>query len=462
MNIKSNKKPVSRHSVRSSDQGGDRPPRAGSDLPAERLIRIERRKARNRAISLSVFVMVIMLITMLLILSVMRQARPKPRFIFIQQGTIEHVVEGTALIIRDETIFNSPADGLIKPLVADGSRAARGQKLAMVIPADREDQLAELQKSENDIVSLQIELMNGGKGAGAKAIFDESASSLNPIVNLIRKDIANGTLSNISGYAMSIAFILEQRATKLQSIDFRDARLDTLKAKKSSLESALGLEAGTLICQQPGIVSFRLDGLESQLRPDLALSITVDEFNYHVQTSSWNNLATGQVGKDQPILRIISSLSQQLVFLLPEANASQFPVGDVRSILMPGDALSIDNCRVIRSEDTAAGALIVFETDRRVERLSDMRTFRGELVISATSGLKVPVSALIEHDPDLSEARLMIVSGGYTRSSRVKVVDRDREYAIVQAIDSEEFRPSVSAILVANPDSIEAGEFIGN
>ena len=71
--------------------------------------------------------MAIMLVTMLLILSVMRQAKPSPRFIFIQTGTINQTIEGTALIIRDEISFASPSGGLLKPLAAEGSRVARGQ-----------------------------------------------------------------------------------------------------------------------------------------------------------------------------------------------------------------------------------------------------------------------------------------------------------------------------------------------
>lgn len=452
------KKPVNRpaSTVRTPRRSTD------SNLPVEKLIRIERRKARNRAVSLSIFVMAIMLITMLLILSVMQKARPNPRFIFIQEGTITHTIEGTVLIIRDEVSFEAPSDGLLKPLAAEGNRAARGQKLAFVIPADRESQLAELQKCENDIVSLQTELMNAGKGAGAQAIFDESASSLSPIINLIRTDISKGTLANMSGYATSVAVILEQRTNKLMTIDFRDARLDALKTKKSTLEKTLGLDSGTLICQRPGIVSFRLDGLENILRPAMADTLTYDEYRHYIQASNWSNLATGLVSKNQAVLRISSSLSQHLVFLLPDAAASSFPIGESRQVMIPGDALTIENCQVVRSEDTDGGALVVFRTDRRIERLSDMRTFRGELSVASTTGLKIPVSALIDYDTDLGEAGLIIVSGGYTRSCRVKVIDKDREFAIIQAIDTEAFRPVVSTILVVNPDSIEAGDFIGN
>jgi hypothetical protein len=400
---------------------------SNSNFPLERLIRIERRKARNRAISLSIFVMAIMLVTMLLILSVMRQAKPSPRFIFIQTGTINQTIEGTALIIRDEISFASPSGGLLKPLAAEGSRVARGQKLAFVIPADRESQLADLQKCEDDIVRLQTELMNVGKGAGASAIFAESASALSPIINLIRTDVTKGTLTNISGYSSSIDVILEQRAAKLMTIDFRDARLTALEARRANLEKSLGLDAGTLYCQKPGIVSFRLDGLESSLGPERAETLTPAEYRELISAGSWRHLAAGPVNKDQPVLRISSSLRQFLVFLLPDASAGQFPVGEIRTIFIPGDALTIENCRIIRSEDTEAGTLLVFHTDRRIERLADFRTLRGELVVSSTTGMKVPVTALLNVDDPKKEADLMIVSGGYTRNCRVRILDQDRD-----------------------------------
>ena len=158
----------------------------------DRLLRIERRKARNKAVALSIFVLAIMLVTVLLIIAVMQQAKPQPRLQFIQNGDLAHTIVSTGLVIRDEVVFSAPSAGLLKPLASEGARAAKGQKLALVIPADREGDLKELQKCENDIIDLQTELMQSGKGTGAQAIFDEGAASLGAVISLIRGDIGNG------------------------------------------------------------------------------------------------------------------------------------------------------------------------------------------------------------------------------------------------------------------------------
>ncbi len=71
-------------------------------------------------------------------------------------------------------------------------------------------------------------------------------------------------------------------------------------------------------------------------------------------------------------------------------------------------------------------------------------------MVSSTTGMKVPVTALLNVD-DPKKADLMIVSGGYTRNCRVRILDQDREYAIIEARDRERIpcRPEVSTILVA-------------
>jgi molybdate-binding protein len=70
----------------------------------------------------------------------------------------------------------------------------------MVIPAEQEEKIKELAKLEQDIVELQIELMNSGKGSGARAIYDESNAAMSSVINLISADLTRSDISNVSGY----------------------------------------------------------------------------------------------------------------------------------------------------------------------------------------------------------------------------------------------------------------------
>ncbi len=437
-------------------------PRSRSEQSARRLQAIERRKARSRAVGMAMFVLVIMLVTVLLIIEVMQQARPQPRFIFLSEGRIDDTVRAQGLIIRDETVYTAPASGLIKPLAAEGSRTAAGQKLALIIPADREEQLRELQKVEKDLTELQIELMNSGKGSGARAIYDESHAALAGLAGLIRGDTSRSDLSNLSTYQASITVLLEQRTGKLAGIDFRDARITELQSLRHQLELSLGLDSGTLYCQDPGIVSYKLDGLEATLRNEIVLELPPTQVHELLSGTREMQTAAGQVSVEQPVLRLTSSHRQAFAFILPDVGVSDLALDHLYDITLPNDHLTITGCSLLRVEPFADGVFAVFSSDRMVERLSDRRTVQADLTLTSTSGLRAPVSALFDLDENRDEASLMTVLNGKTQTIRVAVIDRDREFAIVDGLAGEALQPALSTVIVVNPESIGEGEFIGN
>lgn len=452
-----------RQSQRPNRQPGARPNRRPVD-PVERLLRIERRKARSRAIFLSVLVLFIMLVMAVLILVVMRKTKPSPQFLFIQKGKLTHYAQGTALILRDDSVAVAPAAGLVKPLVTEGMRVSRGQKLALVIPSGLERQLDELEKCEQDIVDLQLELMNQGKGSGARAIYNESAVALSSIVNLVRADVMNQTLQNLPTYEAAMTVIMEQRSGKLAAIDFHDARLDQLLAQKQGLEQSMSLASGTLTSGQPGIVSFHLDGLEEALTTDHVESLTYQEYQDALQKAQTFKTATMEVGSGDLVLRVTSSLEQYLAFYLDGVRPDQLPADRLYTVHVPAEGIEVVNCRLVRSEGQGQGSFAVFRTDRRVEWFSDRRSFAAELAVSESEGMRIPRVSLIDFDTNGRTASILMVTGGYTRLVPVEVVDFDREYAIIAAspgAGDEDLKPSLSSVIVANPESIGVGEFIG-
>ena len=457
------RRPERRVDHRDGRQPGSRTKRRPID-PVERLMRIERRKARSRAIFLSVLVLFIMLVMAVLILVVMRKTRPNPQFLFIQKGKLTHYAQGNALILRDDSVAVAPSSGQVKPLVTEGMRVSRGQKLALVIPSGLERQLDELDKCEQDIVDLQLELMNQGKGSGARAIYNESAVALSSIVNLVRGDVMNQSLRNLPAYQAAMTVIMEQRSGKLAAVDFHDARLDQLLLQKQSLEQSLGLSSGTLVSSQPGIVSFHLDGLEDTLGSAVVETLTYQDYRAALEQAQTFQTAAREVGSGEPVLRVTSSLEHYLAFYLDGVQPADLPDDRRYSVAVPSEGIEITNCRLVRVEPQDQGSFAIFRSDRRVEWFSDRRNFSAELAVSETEGMRIPRVSLIDFEPSSRTASILMVTGGYTRLVPVAIVDYDREYAIIDAspeAGEEDLKPSLSSVIVANPESIGEGEFIG-
>lgn len=426
-----------------------------------KLIAVERRRARSRSITMSVFALFIVFLTVLAVLAIMQKSAPKPQFMFIQKGTIEHTVASTGLIIRDESTINAPANGTVKPLIQEGSRVSYGQSVAVIIEKSSEDSLTALKNCDQQIANLQIELIILGKGPGARVIFDETDKEIAELVNLARKDSMQGLLSNIDSYKSSINVLIDRRDTRLLSIDFKDSRLNELKAQKKELEKKIGLVAGTMTAKSPGIISYQIDGLESALTPKIADTITMEEYNNFIDNYKTILTTDSIVEKNDPILRITSGIYQYIALKLPASSSKNFAVNTFHVIKVPLHGTSIPNCKVIRVVQTKSDLLVIFKTDRQLDRFSDKRVIQTDISVNTSVGMRIPFNSIMNFSAKHMKGEVLLVSGGFTKKANVLIVDYDREYAIIKAVPGEKFGPEISGYLVKNPDSIKEGENIG-
>lgn len=422
---------------------------------------VEKRKARSRSVTMTVFVLVIMIFTVFIILQIMRQTAPKPQFMFLQTGTLEHTVGSTGLLIREETLMKASIDGTVKPLVEEGNRVSFGQSIAIIIDKGEEASLSALKNCEQQISDLQRELINQGKGPGARVIYEEADKDIAELVDLIRKDSIQGTLMNINSYETSIAVLLERRDTRLLSIDFNDSRLSELKRQKENLEKTLGILSGTIIGKTPGIISYNIDGLEEKLTVKDVQSLTVELYNQYISESKITTTTGETVKKDEPILRITGGIYQCIAFLLPGTTADSFPADSVHTVKITLDGTTIENCKVIKTIATGNDLFVIFQTDRQMDRFSDRRTIQASITTSSFTGLKIPISAIIGFDKTAKTGEIMIVSNGYARISKINIIDYDREDAIIEGVKDQQYSPAVNGYLVKNPESVKEGENIG-
>ncbi len=418
---------------------------------------MRRKRAISSALFTAVVVLLLAVVTASAILYVKDYVAAKPKFAFVTQGSVEHSVSAEILIVRKETVMNSGTAGSLVTLSTEGSRVSKTQRLAMVIPEGMEDTVVELSSVQRQIVEIERNLVAGGKGMGAIAVYNEASAEILPLIDMIRVDSFNSDLSNLTSYSSSLQVLMDNRDSRLQSIDFDDERLSALRTNKARLEQELAAESAILSAVEPGIVSFKLDGLETELTPDTLLTIATLECERYIKNAQRIIFGDLAISVNQPVLRICQNELQYFASVIPDMSVSDFPKDSVHTIRVPSEGIVIDDCQVIRSSETVGGVFVVFETPDQIERLLDRRTAEVEIVRSVTEGLRVPRTALIKPDYESGFAVILINSSGYARSLSVKILDYDREYAIIspsQGFDD----PNTSTIVITNPNTLSEGE----
>lgn len=421
------------------------------------LQQVRRKRAITSALFMAVVVLLLAVVTASAILYVKDYVSAKPKFAFVTLGVVEHSVSAEVLIVRKETVVNSVTAGSLVTLSTEGSRVSKTQELAMVIPDGMEDTVLELNNVQRQIVEIERDLVGMGKGMGAVAVYNETNAEILPLIDMIRIDSFYRDLSNLNSYSSSIQVLMDKRDLRLQNIDFDDERLSTLRTNKTRLENQLSERSAIISALEPGIVSYKLDGLENKLTPETLMNIVSLECERFIDDAQRIILSDLVAEKNQPVLRICQNESQYFASVISDMGVSDFPVDSIHTIRVPSEGIIIEECKVIRSTEGIGGVFVVFRTPNQIERLLDRRTAEVEIVRSSTSGLRVPRTALVNPDYELRYAKILINSSGYARSLGVKILDYDREYAIISPIEGFD-KPDTSTIVITNPNTISDGE----
>ena len=321
----------------------------------------------------------------------------KPNFSFVTTGSVEHTIGARALVVRDEDVIESVNGGELVTQITEGSRVAKGQELAIVVPEDMKSTVQDLRNVQSQISDVQQEIIMSGSVAEADVIYRNYNKNLSSILDSVRYDSMSGNLTNMSSYSSSVNVILDEREDEMSKINFDDERISVLRNDEAVYEAQVEKYASVVTAHRPGIVSFRLDGKEDVLDYEQFLTMPMTEVKSHINNSVGAISSDLTVEEKTPVVRIAQNESQYLAVYLSsnDAGVSDFAVGTLHDINIRTEGVAIDNCKVVRCESDSSGMLITFETSRCVEALLDLRTVDIEIVITETDGMRVSVPSLV-------------------------------------------------------------------
>ncbi|MBO7453243.1 MAG: hypothetical protein J6U54_23165 [Clostridiales bacterium] len=384
----------------------------------------------------------------------------KPKFEFISTGRVEHTIGATALIVRDEVVIPSKAKGDLVTKATEGSRIATSQQLAMVVPSNMSSTVTNLRNTQSQISEVQQEIIASGKASGAQHVYSEVDDDILPIIDLLRQDAMQGNLSNISSYESSLAVLIDKREKELQKIDFgKDERLNLLKGDAESYQRQLEKSATFITATKPGIVSYKLDGLEEVLSFKELLNAEPTKIQEYISKSSGAITSDLYIDEGENVARISQNEEQYLAVIMSgkEVKAEEFAVDTLHNINVASEGVTIDNCKVVRSTPCDDGILVVFSTSRHVESLIGFRTINIEIVINTTSGLRVQTTSLVKPDYDRGVATIYINEDGFASEVDVIIKDYDREFAIIAPFGDGTV-PNSKTVIITNPSSVKPGD----
>lgn len=346
-------------------------------------------------------------------------------------------IQANGVLIRAEQVLQAQG-GIVELQCAEGEKLGVGQTVANVYAnAQAQQDSAELEVLEEEIAVLES-VMGSGVGVESAARLDEDI--LQSVVSL-RSSTAQQDFSELDEQVHDIkSHVLQRSFTYGEDVTAADlkARLQQLRTDYKNQNNQFAGSYSRVRAKSSGTFSALVDGLETTLTPQMAMTLTPAKLEEILDTGAGHVDAVG---------KLITNNRWYFAANLPQEVAETLKVGSSAVLRFSGDfdqdvEMRLDYVSQPEEEQVCA----VFSTDRYLGQTTLLRFQSAELVFHRYSGLRVPKQALhmekyTTTDEETGETQthqslgVYVLIAGRAEFKRVTVVTESEDFYVVASAD---------------------------
>lgn len=308
-------------------------------------------------------------------------------------------------------------------IVSEGERAAKGQTIFRYGSNDEEEI-----KSKIEELNLKIQETLSKE----PTIFSTDIKNLEKQIDDKLQDIKTLTdVHTISEYKKEIEGIINKKAKIAGNLSQSGSYIQELTKQKEEYEQKLTENSEYIKATHAGVISYRVDGLESVL--------TIDDFNNLTEEKLENlELKTGKiVSTSTESGKIVDNFDCCLATVLNSEAAKKAEIGDKVTItLSSGYEISAEVKYIAKQENEKI--LIVFDLKTLTQELIEYRKISFNITWWSYQGLKVPNTSIIEDEQGLKY--VIRRKAGGNQKVLVKLLKKNDKYSIISTYNTEELQ----------------------
>ena len=321
------------------------------------------------------FVLLVMLLAIAIAAVVIVRNWPGSReeTIFTAQASYQQVLD--CVIVRDEPVTSSSSTVRVEYLAHEATEISAGETVANLFSTGyTESLLTRLETTRQNIQAYHKTLLG--------TIVDDDLDRLDAIIDLIALDFKNLATRQLRGNLQSVVEQLEtsmvNRQEYLRQNKRDDTKLTKLYDEENTRLTSIQAWRQTSTASRSGVISFYMDGYETDLSPDQLGSITVSDIR--TVLSGQPLASTADIQRDG-LYRIVDQ-DKWYVAVLAGANVWTPTTGDVYYLQIEGFEDLIFQTAVSNVQQADGSVLAVFEINEPVGPLLYQRT--GKVTLSSS------------------------------------------------------------------------------
>ena len=345
----------------------------------------------------------------------------------INQGTISQEDETVGYIIRNEQVQKSEnSTNGIYAIVSEGQKVAINEPIFRYYSNSEKDITAQMNDLNYKTQNL-LEQENSDNNNNSNTSADIKA-----IESQIEAKISNlNTLNNyqeINEYKKNIDTLISKKIKFIGDIT-ENKEIKTLVKERNELENKLKTGSEYQKAPMSGIVSYRVDGLESTLSPDNFNAINEQYLESLDLKTNQIISASNECGK------IIDNFKCYIAVTMNSKEAMEAKTNDTVKIRIANT--EEESAKIVQINEESGKRTIIFQINKMNDVLINHRKISVDVIWWDVSGLKVPNQALIQENGLYYVTRN---KAGVQAKILVKVKKQADKYSIIEAYKNEELQ----------------------
>lgn len=387
---------------------------------------MDKRKTKKYNKKYNIIVVIVAIVILIYIIASIINLIKSPTEVFaIEYGKVSLEEPAIGYIIREETIVkgNNSQNELIQ-IKSEGEKVASGEKIFRYYSSSEEEitnqikqidaKINEQLESQTEVSSLDIKYLD-------KQI-EQRIEGLNSYTDT----------EKITEYKNDITTYLTKKSKIIGEDSKSGSIIKQLYEERSMYEAKLAQTTEYVTAPKSGIVSYRIDNLESILTPTDFSRINEDLLESL-------NIKTGQIiATNNQAGKVINNFECYIATIMNTENAIKSNVGDKVKIRLSNKDEINATIEYKAKEEDSNNVIIILKITSDVEDLISYRKISFDIIWWSSTGLKVPNSAIIYDDDDF--AYIIRNRSGYLDKILIKKVRETRNYTLVQNYETDELK----------------------
>ena len=342
----------------------------------------------------------------------------------VEQGNVsdEQLVEG--YIIREETVIKGEnyKNGMVQ-IKHEGERVSKDDVIFRYYSSNEEQLNKKIEELDRKIEEA--------KKSDSTIIYPSDMQVVEKDIDSKISEIHNtNDIQKINEYKNDINKLINKKMDIIAKASPENSYIKELVNERNEYVARLNSEGESAKSPVSGMVSYKVDGLESVLTTSNFGSYSRDFFN-------GLNLKTGQiVASSDECGKVVNNFKCNIATILKKDELREIEQGDnLKLRLSNGDEIPATVEYLINKEND--DVLVVFEIEKDVEQLINYRKISFDIIFWSYSGLRVPNTSIIEED---GKSYVVRNRAGYLDKILVKVTRRNDSYSIITNYSTEELK----------------------